>query len=396
MHHSYKHISFKLISILLFAILLLSTIAFTDLNKSYAAQKSNQLEINVKNDKVPQKVQNLAQQQYKGYAQALDKQKNSQPGDYQLGEAFKIYKFNGEEDNSYYYPVLKDGKIIYTLTVSPKSEDDLKQSKENANYSVKISNFIAKDLDAIKDKHTNITILTDEKGFYFEENGQVKLIKATPLPTNIKDKENNQHMSSHLKQQLKATSEPTKINENQAAEADQDNQVQYENTLKNFKIREQQFDNSWCAGFSMAALLNATKNTDKYNAHDIMRTLYPNVSEEELPQFSTNPQQMIKYGNSQGRDIQHQSGMTSYNQVDQLTKDNKGAMILAHSVENNPNDPHLGHAMAVVGNAKINNEEKLIFWNPWDTDLSIQDADSNLLHLSFNRDYTWDDTMIGY
>ncbi|MCI2748283.1 cysteine protease staphopain [Staphylococcus warneri] len=396
MHHSYKHISFKLISILLFAILLLSTIAFTDLNKSYAAQKSNQLEINVKNDKVPQKVQNLAQQQYKGYAQALDKQKNSQPGDYQLGEAFKIYKFNGEEDNSYYYPVLKDGKIIYTLTVSPKSEDDLKQSKENANYSVKISNFIAKDLDAIKDKHTNITILTDEKGFSFEENGQVKLIKATPLPTNIKDKENNQHMSSHLKQQLKATSEPTKINENQAAEADQDNQVQYENTLKNFKIREQQFDNSWCAGFSMAALLNATKNTDKYNAHDIMRTLYPNVSEEELPQFSTNPQQMIKYGNSQGRDIQHQSGMPSYNQVDQLTKDNKGAMILAHSVENNPNDPHLGHAMAVVGNAKINNEEKLIFWNPWDTDLSIQDADSNLLHLSFNRDYTWDDTMIGY
>ncbi|MCI2789533.1 cysteine protease staphopain [Staphylococcus warneri] len=396
MHHSYKHISFKLISILLFAILLLSTIAFTDLNKSYAAQKSNQLEINVKNDKVPQKVQNLAQQQYKGYAQALDKQKNSQPGDYQLGEAFKVYKFNGEDDNSYYYPVLKDGKIIYTLTVSPKSEDDLKQSKENANYSVKISNFIAKDLDAIKDKHTNITILTDEKGFYFEENGQVKLIKATPLPTNIKDKENNQHMSSHLKQQLKATSEPTKINENQAAEADQDNQVQYENTLKNFKIREQQFDNSWCAGFSMAALLNATKNTDKYNAHDIMRTLYPNVSEEELPQFSTNPQQMIKYGNSQGRDIQHQSGMPSYNQVDQLTKDNKGAMILAHSVENNPNDPHLGHAMAVVGNAKINNEEKLIFWNPWDTDLSIQDADSNLLHLSFNRDYTWDDTMIGY
>lgn len=396
MHHSYKHISFKLISILLFAILLLSTIAFTDLNKSYAAQKSNQLEINVKNDKVPQKVQNLAQQQYKGYAQALDKQKNSQLGDYQLGEAFKIYKFNGEEDNSYYYPVLKDGKIIYTLTVSPKSEDDLKQSKENANYSVKISNFIAKDLDAIKDKQRNITILTDEKGFYFEENGQVKLIKATPLPTNIKDKENNQHMSSHLKQQLKATSKPTKINENQAAEADQDNQVQYENTLKNFKIREQQFDNSWCAGFSMAALLNATKNTDKYNAHDIMRTLYPNVSEEELPQFSTNPQQMIKYGNSQGRDIQHQSGMPSYNQVDQLTKDNKGAMILAHSVKNNPNDPHLGHAMAVVGNAKINNEEKLIFWNPWDTDLSIQDADSNLLHLSFNRDYTWDDTMIGY
>ncbi len=40
-------------------------------------------------------------------------------------------------------------------------------------------------------------------------------------------------------------------------------------------------------------------------------------------------------------------------------------MILAQSVSQNPNDPHLGHALAVVGNAKINDQEKLIYWNPW-------------------------------
>ncbi|WP_150531183.1 C47 family peptidase, partial [Staphylococcus aureus] len=28
--------------------------------------------------------------------------------------------------------------------------------------------------------------------------------------------------------------------------------------------------------------------------------------------------------------------------------------------------------------------------------LSIQDADSSLLHLSFNRDYNWYGSMIGY
>ncbi len=60
-----------------------------------------------------------------------------------------------------------------------------------------------------------------------------------------------------MKQELKNTVTPT----NQENEAIQEDQVQYENTLKNFKIREQQFDNSWCAGFSMAALLNATKDT---------------------------------------------------------------------------------------------------------------------------------------
>lgn len=34
-------------------------------------------------------------------------------------------------------------------------------------------------------------------------------------------------------------------------------------------------------------------------------------------------------------------------------------MILAQSVSQNPNDPHLGHALAVVGNAKINDQENL-------------------------------------
>lgn len=44
---------------------------------------------------------------------------------------------------------------------------------------------------------------------------------------------------------------------------------------------------------------------------------------------------MIEYGKSQGRDIHYQEGVPSYNQVDQLTKDNVGIMILAQSVSQN-------------------------------------------------------------
>ncbi|MBE5661729.1 cysteine protease [Staphylococcus sp. SS35] len=396
MNNSCKTRIFNIISIALISLLILSLGAFANNNNAKADSQSKQLEIKVKSDKVPQKVDDLAHQQFAGYAKALDKQNNAQAGKYELGEAFKIYKFNGEEDNSYYYPIIKDGKIVYILTLSPKNKDDLNKSKDDMNYSVKISNFIAKDLNQIKDKNTNITVLTDEKGFYFEEEGKVRLVKATPLPNNIKEKESSKTVSPKLKQELKATVTPTKIEESATLQNEQADQVQYENTLKNFKIREQQFDNSWCAGFSMAALLNATKNTDTYNAHDIMRTLYPDVSEEELVHCSTYPNQMIEYGKSQGRDIHYQEGMPSYNQVDQLTKDNVGIMILAQSVSQNPNDPHLGHALAVVGNAKINDQEKIIYWNPWDTEVSIQDADSSLLHLSFNRDYNWYGSMIGY
>lgn len=393
MNNSCKTRIFNIISIALISLLILSLGAFANNNNAKADSQSKQLEIKVKSDKVPQKVDDLAHQQFSGYAKALDKQNNTQSSKYELGEAFKIYKFNGEEDNSYYYPVIKDGKIVYILTLSPKNKDDLNKSKDDRNYSVKISKFIAKELNEIKDKNTNITVLTDEKGFYFEEDGKVRLVKATPLVNNIK--ESSKTVSPQLKQDLKATVTPSKIEESETIQNEED-QVQYENTLKNFKIREQQFDNTWCAGFSMAALLNATKNTDTYNAHDIMRTLYPNVSEEELVNCSTFPNQMIEFGKSQGRDIHYQEGVPSYNQVDQLTKDNVGIMILAQSVSQNPNDPHLGHALAVVGNAKINDQEKIIYWNPWDTEVSIQDADSSLLHLSFNRDYNWYGSMIGY
>lgn len=101
------------------------------------------------------------------------------------------------------------------------------------NYSVKISNFIAKDLDQIKDKNSNITVLTDEKGFYFEEDGKVRLVKATPLANNIKEKESAKTVSPQLKQELKTTVTPTKVEENEAIQEDQ---VQYENTLKTSKL----------------------------------------------------------------------------------------------------------------------------------------------------------------
>ncbi|MFW2643548.1 cysteine protease staphopain B, partial [Staphylococcus aureus] len=125
MNSSYKSRVFNIISIIMVSMLILSLGAFANNNKAKADSHSKQLEINVKSDKVPQKVKDLAQQQFAGYAKALDKQSNAKTGKYELGEAFKIYKFNGEEDNSYYYPVIKDGKIVYTLTLSPKNKDDL-------------------------------------------------------------------------------------------------------------------------------------------------------------------------------------------------------------------------------------------------------------------------------
>ena len=49
--------------------------------------------------------------------------------------------------------------------------------------------------------------------------------------------------------------------------------------------------------------------------------------------------------------------MTSYNEVDQLTTNNQGIAVLGKRVESS-DGIHAGHAMAVAGNAKVNNGQK--------------------------------------
>ncbi len=40
---------------------------------------------------------------------------------------------------------------------------------------------------------------------------------------------------------------------------------------------------------------------------------------------------------------------------------------------------HAGHAMAIVGNAKLDNgQEVIIIWNPWDNGFMTQDAKNNV------------------
>ena len=66
---------------------------------------------------------------------------------------------------------------------------------------------------------------------------------------------------------------------------------------------------------------------------------------------------MLRFGRSQGRNTQYLNRMTSYNEVDQLTTNNQGIAVLGKRVESS-DGIHAGHAMAVAGNAKVNNGQK--------------------------------------
>lgn len=73
MNNSCKTRIFNIISIALISLLILSLGAFANNNNAKADSQSKQLEIKVKSDKVPQKVDDLAHQQFSGYAKAFHK-----------------------------------------------------------------------------------------------------------------------------------------------------------------------------------------------------------------------------------------------------------------------------------------------------------------------------------
>ena len=383
-------LSFKNAAIILFSFIMALSGIFAFSPSTYAQDKGPaSLKVKVSNTEVPAKAEQQAKAQFSSYAQALSQiDKTGSNGEYKLGNPFKIYKLNGQEDGNYYYPIMQGDTIKYVLTVTPKNENDLNVNKNSANYSVHISKFIADALNQYRQNNIPITIFTNKDGYFVEHDNKISMIKQTKLADD---------------QTPVATPAPPKVQTNQTVDASKAVAAQksvatkYVNTLPHFQIRETQGNNGWCAGFTMAALLNATKNTNQYRAQDIMRTIHPGLSGQRFQFTGLTPDEMIQYGRSQGKNPSLYNGMPSFEMVDQYTSKNQGIAILSQRLEASPNGLHGRHAMAVVGNAVLANGQKVIvFWNPWDRDVSLQPADSDIIPVSDGSHFKWFSAIPGY
>ncbi|HDH4350682.1 TPA: cysteine protease staphopain A, partial [Staphylococcus aureus] len=297
-----------------------------------------------------------------------------------------------KSDGNYYFPVLNtEGNIDYIVTISPKIT---KYSSSSSKYTINVSPFLSKVLNQYKDQQ--ITILTNSKGYYVvTQNHKAKLVLKTPRLEDKKLKKTESiptgNNVTQLKQKASVTMPTSQFKSNNYTYNEQ-----YINKLENFKIRETQGNNGWCAGYTMSALLNATYNTNKYHAEAVMRFLHPNLQGQRFQFTGLTPREMIYFGQTQGRSPQLLNRMTTYNEVDNLTKNNKGIAVLGSRVESR-NGMHAGHAMAVVGNAKLDNgQEVIIIWNPWDNGFMTQDAKNNVIPVSNGDHYRWYSSIYGY
>nr|BAB86291.1 thiol protease [Staphylococcus aureus] len=377
---------------------LVFSLFFNNVNAEEASQKElpNQKNTKVNIDKkdIPSAVKKLAEDQYLSRVAALDKLSGEKNPSYTLGEAFKIYKFNQKSDGNYYFPVLnKEGKVVYVVTISPKIAND-KNTSSNSDYTINVSPFLSKILNQYENQ--KFTILTNTKGYFVvTEDNKIKHVLKTPYSGEKNSKNTMESPKNIDLKNFKQTASVTKPiiqfeNPKYGVRA------QYVNQLKNFKIRETQGNNGWCAGYTMSALLNATYNTDRYNAEAVMRYLHPNLQGDDFQFTGLTPQEMMKYGKSQGRDTQYLNRMPSYNEVDKLTTNNKDIAILGSRVEST-DGIHAGHAMAVVGNAELEGgQEVIMIWNPWDRGFMTQDAESNIIPVSNGDHYQWNSSIYGY
>ncbi|MDU2697436.1 MAG: cysteine protease staphopain [Staphylococcus epidermidis] len=393
-----KKLSYMITIMLAFTLSLALGLFFNSAHADSLPQKDGAnkktTKVTVSNKDVPNAVRKLAEEQYLSRVALLDKASNHKATSYTLGEPFKIYKFNKESDGNYYYPVLnKKGDVVYVVTISPNPSNS-KASKQQNNYSINVSPFLSKILNQYKNQ--KITILTNTKGYFaLTEDGKVTLVLKTPR-NNEKTYENATESTKPKDlNDFKQTASVTKPTlEYQSTRNEM--YAEYVNQLKNFRIRETQGYNSWCAGYTMSALLNATYNTNRYNAESVMRYLHPNLRGHDFQFTGLTSNEMLRFGRSQGRNTQYLNRMTSYNEVDQLTTNNQGIAVLGKRVESS-DGIHAGHAMAVAGNAKVNNgQEVILIWNPWDNGFMTQDAHSNIIPVSNGDHYEWYASIYGY
>ncbi|HDG5363295.1 TPA: cysteine protease [Staphylococcus aureus] len=353
----------KLIALSLILSLSVTPIANAESNSNIKAKDKKHVQVNVEDKSVPTDVRNLAQKDYLSYVTSLDKIYNKEKASYTLGEPFKIYKFNKKSDGNYYFPVLNtEGNIDYIVTISPKVT---KYSSSSSKYTINVSPFLSKVLNQYKDQQ--ITILTNSKGYYVvTQNHKAKLVLKTPRLEDKKLKKTESiptgNNVTQLKQKASVTMPTSQFKSNNYTYNEQ-----YVNKLENFKIRETQGN-----------------------------ILHPNLQGQRFQFTGLTPREMIYFGQTQGRSPQLLNRMTTYNEVDNLTKNNKGIAVLGSRVESR-NVMHAGHAMAVVGNAKLDNgQEVIIIWNPWDNGFMTQDAKNNVIPVSNGDHYRWYSSIYGY
>lgn len=314
---------------------------------------------------------------------------------YTLGEPFKVYLESGENDGNYYFPLLNADEIEYVLTVFPIDETNILSDSRslNYNYSAELGSYLAHGLENIRileeiSLEDPITLLTNKEGYYYEKDGEVEVL--VEVGSSVRDEDEFIETNFEELPVLEIKGDTDGI----VTKSIGSTSIIYYDSLANFTIRETQGSNAWCAGYVIAALLNATKNTDSYYAEKVMREIYPNLDGAEFINTGLTAVQIRDYGRSQGRS----TGLYAFSIPFLVNRsdiaNNSGTAMLFRG---EPEDELGYHAMALVAVFTFDDLTNFyLVWNPWYDGVSVIDASVNRMNFTNGWYYEWINSVRGF
>lgn len=376
-----KKLNWKIWSITLLTI----TLGVTCLNNAVNAEESTY----IATEFITHDIKEYAKQNFFNTLNAtltFEKNDTNSVLDFELGEPFRLLDKDSDLE-SFYFPVKKDGNIIYTYVLS---------KDENAKIFGQMSKFLAEELQEISDKVEsdidNPIVLYSEKGnIYYAFNKERHLIYESPMSPKKEHEEVTDLDLDIFSESIADISEDEEFSVPIMSRANVSSDANH--VMIDFKITETQGEQPWCAAFAAAGILRNKKNPIAPSAYGIMKMTFPKLTEKQLSEQSISNQQLQEFANKNGSYPNNQWGRLSNGQVRQQLKNSSAVYAGSYG-----SGVYQGgrHAWDIFGWVSYGPGIDVYYvWNPWNTFPSTIDASTGILNVP-GGSWTWDSSMSGW
>lgn len=315
---------------------------------------------------------NYAEENYQSYlmSQLLLEDETSIENSYILGKPFTIAKANKSYEK-FHYPIIgsESGKIKYVLEIT-----DFEGRKQNEEPSVVISSHLAGTLEELKNSEDKSVILGYANGDLYvseyEDGSESKKIAETPMKVEGDVKIEDVFQSEDNLEVVKVTEAVDIVN------VDDIPNPQYQQNINSRaahsgsfysviteRIFETQDNRPWCGAYSMSGAINFKEDRKVYTAQQVMKSIYPNLSQAQLNKKNTNTTNLTDYAKRVGyKKTKYAAKPFTVGEVrNQLNQNNPLIMVLTDQ-----QPPYYGgHATVLHGWTRMDNKDMYNIWNPW-------------------------------
>lgn len=318
---------------------------------------------------------------------------------YILGTPFTIAT-KDKSFEKYNYPIIgeESGKIRYVLEIS-----DFEGRKSDEDFSVTISDYLANILETLKqDGRENITLGYANGDLYVIEGdnpNDSQIVEKSPLKINKDEK-----IFDVIQDEIDSGIEPVVIEElidnvnideipNPQVETNKMSRKLEQGTTYSViveRIYEKQDDLPWCAAYALSGAINFKEDRQVYTARDLMKKVYPSITQAQLNAKSLNTKQLEDLARSVGYKKTTFADYTTFSVTQVRNQINKQSpMILALSTKNE----NALHAVVLHGWMRSANQDFYYIWNPWIARSQVVNSTGLNSWVQYSTTFSWRGTF---